>query len=60
VFGNVGTEYQFVAVSGLGLPEIGYSQLESLDECKENIRICSGVGSRALQDRVIQFNHFLF
>jgi aminopeptidase len=52
VFSNLSRDFHYVAVSGLGQPNLGYNNQEIIDECKENIRICAGVGARALQDNV--------
>ncbi|XP_014278784.1 cytosol aminopeptidase isoform X2 [Halyomorpha halys] len=50
VFNNLGTDYYGVAIAGTGPDTAGYNENETLDECKENIRISSAVGAQALQD----------
>ena len=58
VFANLSKDFHYVAVSGLGQPNLSYNDQEILDECKENIRICAGVGARALQDNVFNISIF--
>ncbi|XP_014261614.1 cytosol aminopeptidase-like [Cimex lectularius] len=47
-------EFYGVAVAGLGHKEAGMNSKECLNECKENIRIASAVGARALQKQTIE------
>ncbi|BET02120.1 manganese ion Hypothetical protein [Nesidiocoris tenuis] len=53
VFGNVGDEFYQVAVSNLGAESAGRNDVESLDQCRENIRSAVGLGAIALQDQGI-------
>ncbi|BET01986.1 manganese ion Hypothetical protein [Nesidiocoris tenuis] len=53
VFGNLGDEFYQVAAVGLGSESVGWSTLEGMDECKENIRAAAGAGAMALQDQGI-------
>ncbi|XP_014257114.1 cytosol aminopeptidase-like [Cimex lectularius] len=48
VFHNLGSEFYAVALAGLGQEGLSYNENETLDECKENIRIAAGLGSMAL------------
>ncbi|XP_073999859.1 cytosol aminopeptidase-like [Rhodnius prolixus] len=50
VFTNVSNDFAAVAVAGLGPEGLGWNEIEVLDECKENIRIATAHGTRALQD----------
>lgn len=52
VFTNVSNDFAAVAVAGLGPEGLGWNEIEVLDECKENIRIATAHGTRALQDEV--------
>jgi aminopeptidase len=54
VFNNLGTEFEAVAVSGLGDENAGFNEDEELNEKKENIRIAAGLGARALQSEVME------
>ncbi|CAH1399930.1 unnamed protein product [Nezara viridula] len=53
IISDLSTEYNALAVAGLGPEDAGYNEAECLEECKENIRIAAGVGARALQDQNI-------
>lgn len=44
-------EYSAVALSSLGPKDSAYSELESLDEARENVRWCIGAGVRCLLAR---------
>ncbi|KAL1122885.1 hypothetical protein AAG570_003211, partial [Ranatra chinensis] len=50
ILNNLDPEYYAVAVTGLGPQGAGYNDAESLNECKENIRVMAAVGSMALQE----------
>lgn len=41
-------EYSAVAVVGVGPEDAGFNSLESLDECRENVRVAAAVGVRRL------------
>ncbi|CAH1388892.1 unnamed protein product [Nezara viridula] len=43
-------DFYAVAVAGTGADSACYNENETLDECKENIRISSAVGAQALQE----------
>ncbi|XP_073975377.1 cytosol aminopeptidase-like [Rhodnius prolixus] len=47
-------EFYGVAVSGLGKQDIPDDDYEFLNRCKENIRIASSVGSKALQNQTVE------
>ncbi|KAL1122430.1 hypothetical protein AAG570_002761, partial [Ranatra chinensis] len=49
VYTNVHIDFACVAVTGLGPEGEGIDSLESLDKCKENIRIAAGVAATNLQ-----------
>ncbi|XP_014241292.1 cytosol aminopeptidase-like [Cimex lectularius] len=51
IYNNLGAEFYAVAVSALGQEGLGYNEIECLEECKENIRIASAVGAKALQEQ---------
>ncbi|XP_024085538.1 cytosol aminopeptidase-like [Cimex lectularius] len=53
VFSNIHHDFISVAVAGLGEEGVGYSEAESLDMCKENIRWAAGIGAYALQEEGI-------
>lgn len=53
-------EFYGVAVSGLGKQDIPDDDYEFLNRCKENIRIASSVGSKALQNQVISFLNIIY
>ncbi|XP_034652852.1 cytosol aminopeptidase [Drosophila subobscura] len=49
LYHNIGTEYNCLAVVGLGREGAGYNHEEVIDEGMENVRVCAAVGARALQ-----------
>uniref|UniRef100_A0A0A9XYX6 Cytosol aminopeptidase n=1 Tax=Lygus hesperus TaxID=30085 RepID=A0A0A9XYX6_LYGHE len=53
VFNGLGDFYG-VAVTGLGPEKAGMNDKETLNECKENIRIAAAVGAKALQDQTVE------
>lgn len=50
VFSNLRGDFYSVAVAGLGMEGIGVVEDESIDQCKENIRIAAASGALALQE----------
>lgn len=48
-FTNMGTEFNAVAVVGLGPRGIGHSEIESIDCDRENVRVASAIGCRTLE-----------
>ncbi|CAA9993148.1 unnamed protein product, partial [Nesidiocoris tenuis] len=50
VFNGLG-EFYGVAVTGVGPNDATMNSKETLNECKENIRIAAAVGAKALQDQ---------
>ncbi|XP_075215170.1 cytosol aminopeptidase-like isoform X2 [Lycorma delicatula] len=49
VFHGLLNDYHAVALVGLGSKEAGFNEFETLNECKENIRIAAANGARKLQ-----------
>jgi hypothetical protein len=49
---NTGSDFYGVALAGLGEKSAGLNEKESIDECKENIRMGVGAAVRALQEQV--------
>ena len=52
MFNDLGEEFFGVAIGGLGPEGAGYNEDETLNECKENIRVAAAVASQALQKMV--------
>uniref|UniRef100_A0A023F9A5 Cytosol aminopeptidase n=2 Tax=Triatoma infestans TaxID=30076 RepID=A0A023F9A5_TRIIF len=50
VIHNLNPDYYAVAVACAGPEGVGYNENEILDECRENIRIASGAGAKALNE----------
>lgn len=46
---DVTEEFSQIAVAGLGMTNVDFNQVEYIDEGRENVRIATGTGSRALQ-----------
>jgi aminopeptidase len=53
VIGSPSPDYDLLAIVGVGVEGLGFNKVEQLEECKENIRIASGIGARMLQDKVL-------
>ncbi|CAA9993143.1 unnamed protein product, partial [Nesidiocoris tenuis] len=53
VFNGLG-EFYGVAVTGVGPNDATMNSKETLNECKENIRIAAAVGAKALQDQTVE------
>lgn len=51
---DVTAEFPQIAVAGLGPKDADFNHIEYLDEGKENIRIATGLGARALQKLGVQ------
>ncbi|XP_037938250.1 cytosol aminopeptidase-like isoform X2 [Teleopsis dalmanni] len=49
VFNNVDPEYRSIAVIGIGYENVGFNEMEDIDEGMENVRVAAGVGARSLQ-----------
>lgn len=55
IFHCLFADYSAVALVGLGSKQAGdYNENERLNECKENVRIATGIGSQKLQDLYIK------
>lgn len=51
---DVSPEFPQIAVAGLGPKDVDFNPVEYLDEGKENVRIATGLGARALQKMGVQ------
>lgn len=51
---DVSAEFPQIAVAGLGPKDVDFNPVEYLDEGKENVRIATGLGARALQKMGVQ------
>ncbi|XP_037927413.1 cytosol aminopeptidase-like [Teleopsis dalmanni] len=49
VFNNIDPEFRSIAVVGVGEQNVGFNEMEIIDEGMENVRIAAGVGARSLQ-----------
>lgn len=51
---DVSAEFPQIAVAGLGPEDVDFNPVEYLDEGKENVRMATGLGTRALQKMGVQ------
>ncbi|XP_037932299.1 cytosol aminopeptidase-like, partial [Teleopsis dalmanni] len=49
IFNNIDPEYRSAIVVGCGREDIGFNELEFIDEGMENVRVAAGIGARRLQ-----------
>ncbi|XP_037958886.1 cytosol aminopeptidase-like [Teleopsis dalmanni] len=49
VFNNIDPEFRSIALVGVGAQNVGFNEMEMIDEGMENVRIAAGVGARSLQ-----------
>lgn len=54
IFNNLDAEFNSVAVIGLGRPDVGYNELESIEEGMESVRLAAAVGALRLDKQGCQ------